>query len=415
VPSGSEGEARKYYTDLGTKIGFQVSFPSGSSSGTTLVDVARYLGYAKRAGATSPELTAKDLQDIPPAELMDPAKLSARLGGTQVRAGDVLVARFFAPKISDVSQPSVTQAGWRKLVRLRSLPGSPAATHGIESGIILFNFFAALDSRDPFAGNNSVNTQVILVAGDKRRSLHWLDFDNTTKGAPLSFALNAFFDAGHVPSFANLQAGAASYYVPCGCISCHGGLRFDFTTRPPAPDLHYRAPLLDYLDTDHWHDRASEGDDFAGLKAPILFDPGAFAIVLQLNEEFARQNAAAQPDSVLRRAADHWVAFHRREGDKVAPLFERALPRSSTSPNWKSSDATDAQLLPKLNRFCFRCHGSVFFDVFDKQMILDLKANLNATLYPRSEIVDERAAMPPDRTLSDADLKQLRDLVLAVR
>lgn len=189
----------------------------------------------------------------------------------------------------------------------------------------------------------------------------------------------------------------------------------DFTITPPAPDNHFRAPLLDYLDTDHWQDRIAKGDDFEGLKAPVLFDPGTFGVILLLNQEIQKQNAAAQPDSVLRRAAEHWLTWHLEQGEKPEALFDRALQASANSPRWNASDPTDAELLPKLNRFCFRCHGSVKFDVMDKEMVLALTSKLNAALYPRDQVPDPRAAMPPDRTIPPDDLKHLRDLILKLK
>src|SRR5207244_2457277 len=125
------------------------------------IDVATYLGYVPKASAAA--LTARELQDASPAALMDPAVFGTRLGGVDLHSGDVLVARFFAPKISDVSKAPVTQAGWRKILRLRALPSSKAASAKIEYGIILFNFFADITSTDPFTANDSANTQVILV------------------------------------------------------------------------------------------------------------------------------------------------------------------------------------------------------------------------------------------------------------
>jgi hypothetical protein len=416
IPSGSEAEARKYYKDLAAKIGFQVQDPAPDQPGpaATLVDVTAYLGYAAKPPAVP--LTAKDLQDASPAELMDPATLGTRLGGLSLSAGDVLVARFFAPKISDVSQASVAQAGWRKLLRLRAQPGSAAAAHGIEYGIVLFNFFASINEQDPFKGNDSVNTQTILVGSDSQKSLYWIDFGKTSEGAKLSHELDAFFDAGHIPASATAQnGGKAAYFVPCSCVSCHGGLRLDFTTTPPAPDNHFRAPLLDYLDTDHWQDRTAKGDDFEGLKAPALFDPGTFGVILLLNQEIERQNAAAQPDSVLRTAAEHWLSWHLQQGAASEPLFGRSLQASAKAPVWNPSDPTDAELLPKFNRFCFRCHGSMRFDVLDKEEVLALRSELNAALYPRDQFVDPRAAMPPDRNLSPDDFKRLRDLILRLK
>ena len=415
VPSGSEAEARRYYRDLRRRIGFRVQDPPPNRPGptTTLEDVLLYLGYRAKTPATA--ISAQELQDSSPGDLMDPRKLGERLGGVAISGGDVLVARFFAPKISDVSEQPVKSAGWRKLVRLRSLPSSAAASNRIESGIVLFNFFAALDNANPFAGNDSLNTQIILVRKDAKKSLYWLDFGKTSTGAKLNHQLDAFFDAGHIPTSVAKTGGPAAYFVPCACVSCHGGLRFDFTTTPPAPDNRFRAPLLDYLDTDHWFDRTQKGDDFEGLVAPVLFDPGTFEVILLINEEIRQQNVAAQPDSVLGRAAEHWLVSHLDRGREREPIFERSLQRAAASPVWNSNDPIDAELLPKLNRLCFRCHGTVLFDVFDKESVLKLKSNLNASLFPRDQIADKRAAMPPDRDLSAEELRTLRELILRLK
>jgi hypothetical protein len=415
VPSGSEAEARQYYRELGREIGLTIQDPPAGAAGpiTTLENVIGYLGYTSRPPAAP--FTAKELQDAGPGDLMDPGVFGDRLGGVSLSLGDVLVARFFAPKISDVSESPVKEAGWRKLVRLRALPGSAALSRQIEYGIVLFNFFAPIGEPDPFRGSDSVNTQVALVSRRSGRPLYWVDFGKTSDGAKLSHQLNAFFDAGRIPASATVEnGGAAPYFVPCACISCHGGLRFDFAGESPVPGNRFSRPVLDYLDTDHWQERTAADDDFAGLKAPVLFDPGTFSVIMLLNLEIERQNAAAQPDSALRRAAQHWITSHLQGGQTTEALFDRALA-SSGSPTWNKSDPVDAELLPKLNRYCFRCHGSVLFDVMDKQMVRALVSNVHATLFPREEIVDKRLAMPPDRTLDPDELKRLRDLALALK
>jgi len=47
----------------------------------------------------------------------------------------------------------------------------------------------------------------------------------------------------------------------------------------------------------------------------------------------------------------------------------------------------------------------------DKQMVLALKTPLIAALFPRDQISDPRAAMPPDRDLTPAEFQALRDLI----
>ena len=59
--------------------------------------------------------------------------------------------------------------------------------------------------------------------------------------------------------------------------------------------------------------------------------------------------------------------------------------------------------LKRLNHYCFRCHGSVEFDAFDKSMVLSLRSFFLARLKPRGALADDRATMPPDRDLLNAD------------
>lgn len=402
IPAGSKAQAELYYKDLAAQIGFNVT-PT-----TKLDDVLPYLGYAPRSSAAP--ITAQELQDASPSELMDVSKLGKRLG-MQLTAGDVLVARFFAPKISDFSQAKVTQAGWRKLVLFRTQPGAPAAGK-IAYGIILFNFFAPLSSTDPFAGNDSVNTQTILVGADPQAQLYWLDFDTTKKtGGLIRHSLSAFFDAGRVPPSNQPTGQTAEYFVPCGCAACHGGMRLNFTTTSPVFESRFRTPVLDYLDTDHWGDRILPGDDFNGLASKPLVDAGTFGVIQQVNQLIAQQNAAAQPDSMLRNAADQWVSYHLINGEQPKPLFERAHSNSGSAVKWDPNNPVDRDLLPKLNRYCFRCHGSVRFDVFDKEMVIAFKPQLNAALHPKELVRDKRKAMPPDRTLSATELAELRNLI----
>ncbi|HEX8539183.1 MAG TPA: hypothetical protein VF664_17085, partial [Cystobacter sp.] len=153
------------------------------------------------------------------------------------RAGEIIVSRFFAPKIVNFSvAPEQREVGWRRLVRINSRPGSQAQKHFVESAWILFNHFTRPPTHSPFGGSNvpvvkkngSVNTQVALITHcpqasspcqeEKLNSIYWLDFGPTEKGSKLSYQLDAFFDAGALP-------GSAPYFVPNGCDTCHGSLR----------------------------------------------------------------------------------------------------------------------------------------------------------------------------------------------
>ena len=382
VPSGTAAEADTYYAGLAAEIGLIQS--------ATLDGVLSYLGYP---------LTAKRLQDAPPSDLMNATALGF---SPPPPPGAVLSARFFAPKITDVSTentPAVT-VGWRKLVRLNALAGSPARKSRIDAAFVLFNFFAPIAAPDPFAGADSANTQVMLTTSTPDLSpIYWLDYGPTSAGARLSKELDAFFDAGHGPA----SLAKRPYFVPCACIACHGGLQLDLSVKPPAPVWNPDLALLNYLDTDHWFDRVQPGEDFAALKAPVI-DPGGFDVLKTLNSEMRDQNQRVQPGSPQHRAAAHWVDLHQSNPSYVSNLALRALP-STTDPSvrWNGADPADMGELKRLNHYCFRCHGSVEFDAFDKSMVLSLRSFFLARLKPRGALTEDRATMPPDRDLLDAD------------
>jgi hypothetical protein len=390
VPTGNATEADAYYAAAAQEIGLQQF--------DTLDAVLSYVGYA---------LTAKRLQDALPAELMDPATLHLPAPGA------VLAVRFFAPKITDVSETNTpaTTVGWRKLVRLQPAPGSAARSNGIEAAYVLFNFFAPIKAANPFDGADSVNTQVMFTSSTPGMSpIYWFDYGKTSDGALLSKELDAFFDAGHTPD----KVGKRAYFVPCGCIACHGGLQLDRTVTPPAPVWDPDKALVNYLDTDHWFDRTKAGDDFASLVAPVIFDQGGFDVLRTLNVEMRDQNQRVQPGSMQHRATAHWVDLHASSAAYVDNLALRALPSSSTpAVQWNGADPTDMAALKRLNHYCFRCHGSVEFDVLDKSMVMSVRSLLLARLQPRGALTDPRATMPPDREIADADRTALRAFLLA--
>src|SRR5262249_34373939 len=142
VRQGSRQEAIRYYRALAPELAFR---DATSILYSRLDDVLLYAGYAG--------LSADDLQRLDPAVLMDPDALgrgdvfdremfAQRSAAAPMRSGDMLAARFFAPKIINVNDPPETRRlGWRKLIRLRARSGSTAAAHSVDAAIILLNFF----------------------------------------------------------------------------------------------------------------------------------------------------------------------------------------------------------------------------------------------------------------------------------
>jgi hypothetical protein len=368
VPPGTEEGAKRYYRILSRTL--QFSTPELISK-TTLDDVASYLGYAGVTGA--------DLQNLPPDVLMnterllDPNTLQNResviasLASVPFQPNDILVTRFFAPKIMDIKQPVETRKnGWRKLVRLKSRPGSLAALHNIVSGIILFNFFTQ-PGVPPFAqGTESVNTQVMLITepshvpglqADGPDTLYWLDYDQLSKGGLLSLALHASFDANELPPAAN---DTKAYFVPDGCAACHGAST--------------HRSMVNYLDTDHWFDRLE--NDFTSMKnngQALLVDAKtndtnsldyifAFDVIRRFNAEADELVQKAQPAHDEALASKKWLALHSTNTAHFLPP-ERAIGKE---PRWTAQNAADTKTLDLLNQYCFRCHGTVKFSVFNR-------------------------------------------------
>jgi hypothetical protein len=426
VPQGSPLGATNYYKFLSQKLNF--STPDLIFQ-TKLDDVTAYFGYAG--------LTGRDLQNNPPGILMSANLLLelakspvgaqlfeksdgivSNIGANPFDTGDVLVTRFFAPKIMNISLPEETRPlGWRKLVRLHARPGSMAQANHIRSGIILFNFFTK-PGEQPFPGTNqSVNTQVILVPEAAHFSkpnditdltttnydmIYWLDYDTLANGGKLSLALNASFDANELQLTNN---GVRPYFVPEGCIACHGNNK--------------RAPLVNYLDTDHWFDRIE--NDFTAFKTnglPLLVDAGnndtnsrafkmAFDVIKTFNVEADEQVNAAQPKHDESRASRKWLEIHDANNNySHVPPLDRAI---GIEP-WSAANTNDEVTLSALNQYCFRCHGTVKFSVFNRQEICDPKLlPIIAQAIKPDAIIGVR--MPTDRPLPENVRQLINDFI----
>ena len=391
ITPGSEALARLYYARVAKEIKFEL-IPAK----TTLDDLLKFAGYP---------ISGNTLKSLDPAILMNPATASAETGlglplhglsGATLRDGDILATRFFAPKIVnvDVDKPI---PGWRKLVRLRVRPDSGAARAGIESIIVLFNFFAV--GPEPFSGD-SVNTQVMMPAPTSKDRLYWADFN---PDGTLGLRLNASFDAADLPN-----AKTRDYFVPDGCNACHG-----------SPG-NFAPPMVNYLDTDHWFDRLDT--DFAFLKSagpPLLFDAGtndstqasfaqAFDVIRRFNEEALRQNLQVRRGLTFEStAAKTWLTLHA-QSDEHFPPTARGFSLNG-KPTWQPTEAAGLGLL---NQYCFRCHGSVRFSVFDRPTVLDKAGILRQHIRPSvQQLRIPGFKMPPDRVINPTDLQSLDDFL----
>jgi hypothetical protein len=392
VDPGGPNEAAPYYAQLESDLGA----PLG-----TFNHVLQYFGYRGLRGA--------DLENLDPAILMDPAALVAAVPSDQFRqtvsalplaADDILSARFFAPRITDVAaRPEDVTLGWRKVVRLRARHGSPAHTKGLASIWLLLNIFS--NDIDPFNTRSETN-QVILIRADGVTSVkpaYWMvfsRFDNQAGGGSRIDYLNASFDSRH-PRI----AGGNRYYIPHACADCHGGL----SGGQPA----YDTGRLNYLDTDAWFDKTS--DDFKTIDPAlgVLFDGGpdthseqfrkAFGVIYTLNLEIKAQNAVTNGpgrDHFQLRAVNRWLQLHGNNVQFAGP-FDRNIGAASDA-QWTKTNQIDAQVLPLLNRYCVRCHSSLRYSVFDKPAVIQKKAAILSYLQspPASPW-----AMPQDRNLEE--------------
>jgi hypothetical protein len=427
VPSGDRDKAIAYYQGLPDSIGFLGSTTIMSS---TLDDVLVYMGYAG--------LKARDLEDLPSVVLMDPllggqpcppsaatvvcgnvsdpAAFQQGFGTRPLRQGEILAARFFAPKITDVRLPADTrQLGWRKLVRLRARRDSQASRHTLEAAVILFNFFVEPNQKPFGPSARSVNTQVMLTSTTAGQdSIYWLDYGKSLEGSRLSLQLDATFDAADFQPASGASQGvpdARPYFVPDGCNACHGADNSARTSRA----------LMNYLDTDHWFDRLD--NDFARVRqehSPVLFDAGsddsstsqftlAFDVIRQFNEEAERHAAVAQPNAFHLASTRNWLALHANSNGHIPPI-NRALPQSTS---WLAQRPVDRDALEMLNRYCFRCHGTIAFNVFDKAAVLNIRPKMitRLTLNDVQRRQDPFALMPRDRILEPGELSRLVDLI----
>jgi len=388
VDQGDPSESAVYYAYLEQQLGI----PAAAS----LDEVIAYAGYS---GVTGRQL-----------ETTEPDDLMAQF------PGEVLALRFFAPKIIDVSQADGDR-GWRKVVRLLVRDRSPAAARNIQAMFLLFNVFQPKNDvgTDPFGpcltdGRRcSQNNQVMLTPSSPAPgadTAYWLVFERAdVGGGKRTDNLQASFDGGDQSTGSSVRP----YYVPHACAQCHGGSQ--------------STAKLNLLDSDHWFDRVQSDDDFvdvADKSVGVLFDGGVdtkaprfnevFRVLRSLNQEIRDQIAGAGGEDFNLRAADTWLRVHS-SSVAFAPLAARALLPPATNPTarvWSDTPA-DRDLLGRLNRYCYRCHSSIAYHVFDKQAVF---ARRNGMIRRIERGASQPGGMPQDRIL---DKDTVSDLVARLR
>ena len=188
----------------------------------------------------------------------------------------------------------------------------------------------------------------------------------------------------------------------------------DVTTVTEDPG-NLRPPMVNYLDTDHWFDRLE--NDFSSLKTAdtaLVFDAHtndssqpsfttSFDVIRRFNEEALAQNSAVRPDSFEGQAARMWLKLHSESNEHFA-LTSRGFS-SNGGPVWQSSEADG---LNRLNRYCFRCHGSVRFSIFDRPKVVENAGIMRQRINPSKQQAKVPGfKMPPDRVLDDAEIQAL--------
>lgn len=400
ISPGDQAEADAYYVAM---RGALTSFPK-TIPASNIEDMLEYLGY--------PVLKATDVEKLKPGILMNFALLSRFVSnkpefaeayrGNPIKPNEIVASRFFAPKIINVRDPQVAGVpvggfGWRKLVRFRARDGSDARLKdGIDAFYLLFNF-TTTDPKFPPDTAHAGQIQAILIPtyphGGAHRDAWFLVYEGlgTANPGKVGFFLVATFDlAGVVPD--------NKYYVPRACAQCHGSVAAD-----------QKRAKVNYLDTDHWIDRT--GDDFTKVSAAdVLVDgvPQAYDAMRTLNTEILRQNNAVVDGGAnfALLAAQKWLDLHATtsaDANRHVPPLRRGFRNASTDAIWTDGATPDKDLLPMLNRYCFRCHSSVNYHVFEKQKVIGRKGSIVRRL---DSTGSDR--MPQDRVLDTATKDQLK-------
>lgn len=347
-----------------------------------------------------PAISPATFESLSPAAIMDFEELrravatpgfEAAYRDKPLQGNEIAVVGFFAPKIANVRDPQTEGApvggfGWRKVLRFRARDESDTRAAGLEAFYLLFNFTSGREVTFP-ENTHAAQIQAMLVPAYPTNGRHldayFLVYQGLGTGTPerVSLYLVATFDL----------AGAVSdddkYYVPRACGQCHGTERAD-----------QKGAKVNYLDTDHWVDRTA--DDFPTLPAPhVLVDGDAsYPTCRLLNREIARQNkdvlaqSGGLPFAAL--AAEKWLDLHQEgqpDENRHVGVMRRGFRDAAGDRVWTGTESTDRELLPLLNQYCFRCHSSARYHVFQKEAVIGLKARILARV--------QSGNMPQDRVL----------------
>ncbi|NEJ20694.1 hypothetical protein GR247_11010 [Rhizobium leguminosarum] len=449
VQPGKVQEATDYYQRIGSLLKFDFL-------NSTLDTLIAHLGYAEPrviGGKVVFEgLTAADVERLSSFTLMprnvaeysaladsveNPAAFRALLSLADFQQDRLLASRFFAPKIATYYDPTDAAnpinpdkivPGWRKLVRLVPKKGSQADLDGIIRHVyLLFNVKQANVSIDPFAGNESLNNQIIIVPKDQAGGdrVYFGVYQGRSIGYPIGSFLKADFDLpGHV-GVSVPDAEDSKYFVPRACAECHGHSTNGLIGQPigsdgkPTDDFAtgvYRFAKPNYLDTDQWYDwRDFDFRGVSGSLNDVVFDGGrdtdssnysrAFDVIRKLNSTIALESLAGEADPAAPTfgtlAARKWLDLHQ-SSDTRKPYSVRSIGKDA----WNAANVDEMALLRLLNNHCFRCHSSLRYNVFDKEAVEQRKRQGVIEAFLNAQIPDGNGGflpgnfMPQGRVLS---------------
>lgn len=418
VNPGEPADAIKYYQRLQTRIGLQLLDESKNPS-ANLDQLIKHFGFQG--------ISAKDLEELPSFDLMpsdsaafdalaarvtDPVQFKSLLTLDSFKYDNVLASRFFAPKIVDYSTSTPFTPGRRKLVRIKALPGSTAFNANLSEAYIVFNFVRADAAADPFEKNTSKNNQVILVPRTFSKGVEDSAYFMVFLEKPtyiLSLALEGV-------AFDLPQLNQKSYFVPGACAQCHGHDARSGDLSPKPADGIFRSARVNYLDTDQWHDMVQY--DFPHVAASangVIFDGGksivapvykkAFDVLRRVNLAARDQNRTVDASDFKIAGAELWLSLHTSSDDPVP--FERRI-LSSGGLTWNMRVQEERDLLDSLNRYCFRCHSSIRYNVFDKQSTADSSFSMESRLRLNS---GNPRFMPNGRVLPGSERERLINLI----
>ena len=83
-----------------------------------------------------------------------------------------------------------------------------------------------------------------------------------------------------------------------------------------------------------------------------------------INRHIRDQNAGVNASDIKVKAVEKWLSLHANADEAAA---SHARPRRRAGQRLSPANAEEQELLGLLNHYCYRCHSSVRYNVFDKE------------------------------------------------